>query len=87
MRKKIAVLLTSLACMVAALTVVPAAADAYVYAGSCAWPTTGQPFWSPTYGRYFVYTGHSVINGYYYRAFYAYATSTAYPVYYVVYCG
>jgi len=69
----------------AALT--PATAQAWSFGGSCSWRTDGNWYWSPTYGRYYQYQGHTIIGGHYYRLFATYYWNGAPQGYVVIYCG
>lgn len=89
MKKKVAVLLTSLVALIAALAVIPSGASAFAFKGSCGWSTAWPPswHWSPTYGVYELYQGHDIINGLHYRKFTVYSPVSGLYDSWEIYCG
>lgn len=88
MKKKLAVLFSSLVIMGTGGAILASPASA-TFAGSCGWSTSvdGVWHWSPSYGLYESYLGHAFINGRNFRHFVVYYPINAQYDHFYVYCG
>jgi len=93
MRKKLAVLFASIAVATAGVFGGMAAsshtptAQAFIFAGSCSWPTSSGWYWSNGYHVYLNYQGHTFINGHNFRHYLIYTPLTGLYDHWYVYCG
>lgn len=72
----------------AAAFAVPATANATIWPAHCAWSTDRTFHYSPAYNIWYIYLGHQVISGKYYRQYGEYLSpGYGFQGVALVYCG